>query len=128
MNLCKDFRNEWRAHLLPPAKLLRTTSTSRGHPFGDGNSRRVRLFTKQLAHQSGYEVDWERFGRSDIGRDLLYVARANSVNAVAMPHVQHESTRRKLISTKNIVDSSLAPSDLMRDVVKLECKLGLPVD
>jgi cell filamentation protein len=31
------------------------------HLFSDGNSRTLRTFTKQLAKEAGYEVDWERF-------------------------------------------------------------------
>jgi len=50
------------------------------HPFSDGNSRTLRTFTRQLSYEAGYVVDWERFSRSDVGRDLLYTARDLSVN------------------------------------------------
>ena len=53
------------------------------HPFSDGNSRTLRTFTKQLANASGYELEWERFGRESGGRDALYVARDLTVNQLA---------------------------------------------
>ena len=55
------------------------------HPFADGNSRTLRAFTRQLAREAGYELDWERFNQTAKGRDALYVARDLSVNAIALP-------------------------------------------
>lgn len=88
------------------------------HPFSDGNSRTLRTFTKQLAKESGYEVEWERFGRSEVGRDLLYIARDLSVNELAKPHVQHENTMRQLILTRDRLDGNRALPDLLRDAVR----------
>lgn len=88
------------------------------HPFSDGNSRTLRTFTKQLAKESGYELDWERFGSSPAGRDLLYIARDRSVNELAKPHVQQESTMRKIIYTQDRLDGNRALPDLLRDAVR----------
>ena len=88
------------------------------HPFSDGNSRTLRTFTKQLANDSGYELDWERFDRSPAGRDLLYIARDRSVNALAMPHVQHEQNMRKLIYTRDRLDGNRALPELLLDAVR----------
>jgi cell filamentation protein len=88
------------------------------HPFSDGNSRTLRTFTKQLAKEAGYEVDWERFGRSDIGRDLLYIARDRSVNALAKPHVQHKNTLREILHTQDRLDGNRDLPDLLRDAVR----------
>lgn len=88
------------------------------HPFSDGNSRSLRTFTKQLANESGYELDWARFGRSPAGRDLLYIARDRSVNELAKPHVQHEQTMRKIIHTQDRLDGNRALPDLLRDAVR----------
>ena len=41
------------------------------HPFKDGNSRTLREFTRQLAKESGYRIDWERFNQQPAGRDIL---------------------------------------------------------
>ena len=88
------------------------------HPFSDGNSRTLRTFTKQLAKEAGYELDWERFGRSDVGRDLLYIARDRSVNELAKPHVQHENTMRKILHTQDRLEGNRALPDLLRDAVR----------
>ncbi|MDR3157452.1 MAG: Fic family protein [Zoogloeaceae bacterium] len=44
------------------------------HPFREGNSRTLRTFTDQLARESGYELNWEKFSGEE-ARDLLYIAR-----------------------------------------------------
>jgi len=88
------------------------------HPFRDGNSRTLRTFTRQLAKQSGYEIDWERFAHSDAGRDLLYIARDLSVNELAKPHVQHENTMRKILYTQTRLDGNRDLPDLLRDAVR----------
>jgi cell filamentation protein len=88
------------------------------HPFSDGNSRTLRTFTKQLANESGYELDWERFGRSDVGRDLLYIARDRSVNELAKPNIQHENTMRKILHTQDRLDGNRPLPDLLRDAVR----------
>jgi len=88
------------------------------HPFRDGNSRTLRTFTRQLAKQVGYEIDWERFSRSDAGRDLLYIARDLSVNELARPHVQHENTMRKILYTQTRLDGNRDLPDLLRDAVR----------
>ena len=88
------------------------------HPFSDGNSRTLRTFTQQLAKESGYELDWERFGRNAVGRDLLYIARDLSVNELAKPHVQHENTMRKILHTQGRLEGNRALPDLLRDAVR----------
>src|SRR6218665_23082 len=88
------------------------------HPFDDGNSRTLRIFTRQLAKESGYELDWERFNRSDTGRDLLCIARDHCVNELAKPHIQHENTMRNILHTRDRVEGNLALPDLLRDAVR----------
>lgn len=88
------------------------------HPFSDGNSRTFRTFTKQLAKESGYELDWERFARSDVGRDLLYIARDRSVNELAKPHVQSKSAMQKIMYTQDRLKTNQRLPDLLRDVVR----------
>ena len=88
------------------------------HPFSDGNSRTLRTFTKQLARSAGYALDWERFGNIDVGRDLLYVARDLSVNALAMPNVQNESTMQRILYTTDRLQGNRTLPDLLRDAVR----------
>ena len=88
------------------------------HPFGDGNSRTLRSFTRQLAREAGYAVDWERFSRSDVWRYLLYIARDLSVNELAKPQLQHENTLRNIQYTQDRLDGNRALPDLLRDAVR----------
>jgi cell filamentation protein len=88
------------------------------HPFSDGNSRTLRTFTKQLAAAAGYEVYWERFDRSNVGRDLLYIARDRSVNELAKPHIQNANTMRQIVYTQDRLDGNRDLPDLLRDAVR----------
>lgn len=88
------------------------------HPFRDGNSRSLREFTRQLAEASGYTLDWERFGRSPHGRDVLYIARDRSVNELAMPHLQHDSTKRAVNLTTYQFEGNRDLPDLLRDAIR----------
>jgi cell filamentation protein len=87
------------------------------HPFLDGNSRTLRAFTGQLAREAGYAIDWDRFSRTPIGRDLLYIARDRSVNEIAKPHIQHPYTMKKVINTLDRTYGNRALPELLRDVV-----------
>ena len=72
------------------------------HPFSDGNSRTLRTFTKQLAREAGFELDWERFGQSDKGRDALYVARDLAVNEIALPKM---ASHHAMVRVAHAIDS-----------------------
>jgi len=95
------------------------------HPFNDGNSRSLREFTRQLAQASGYVIAWERFADSPIGRDLLYIARDLSVNALALPHLQHLATKRDVTFTMDMLEGNRDLPDLLRDVIRPEPGKGL---
>lgn len=88
------------------------------HPFSDGNSRTLRTFTKQLARESGFHLDWERFGGSDVARDLLYIARDRSVNELAKPHIQHENTMRRIVLTQDRLEGNRTLPEMLRDAVR----------
>lgn len=88
------------------------------HPFSDGNSRTLRTFTKQLANEAGFELDWARFSKNDTGRDLLYIARDITVNQLAKPHIQTESTMRRIVHTIDRVAGNRDLPDLLRDAVR----------
>lgn len=88
------------------------------HPFSDGNSRTLRVFTKQLAKGAGYDLDWERYNQSAAGRDRLYIARDLSVNRLAMPLVQHDNTMRQIVyATDRLAGNKDLPA-LLRDAVR----------
>lgn len=73
------------------------------HPFADGNSRTLRSFTRQLARESGYDLDWTRLGQTPQGRDTLYVARDLSVNRIAKPQLKDFATVRNVDHTELIL-------------------------
>ena len=76
------------------------------HPFADGNSRTLRTFTKQLANEAGYELDWERFNRSAGTRDALYVARDKTVNAIALPQMTNERSMMRIVGSMDRLDAN----------------------
>lgn len=49
------------------------------HPFKDGNSRTLRIFTAQLASNAGYRLDWNTTNVDAASRDQLYMARDKEV-------------------------------------------------
>jgi cell filamentation protein len=53
------------------------------HPFAEGNSRTLREFTRQIAQNAGFEVQWEK---TEPNKDELYMARDMGVN-------DHDNTR-----------------------------------
>jgi cell filamentation protein len=88
------------------------------HPFADGNSRTLRSFTKQLANEAGFTIDWERFNQSPAGRDILYIARDLSVNEISEAHLQSTETQRAVSSTMLRLGTNRSLPDLMRDAVR----------
>ena len=88
------------------------------HPFCDVNSRTLRTFTRQLAAQAGYALDWGKFNQNPTGRDLLYIARDRSVNDIALKHVQDEQAKRQIVYTMDRLESNRALPDLLRDVIR----------
>ena len=88
------------------------------HPFPDGNSRTLREFTRQLVDESGYRLDWEQFGKSPVGRDLLYIARDRSVNKLALPHIRHAGTKRDVMMTMDQFEGNRDFPNLLRDAVR----------
>jgi cell filamentation protein len=88
------------------------------HPFSDGNSRTLRTFTKQLAKEAGYDLDWTRFNQNDAGRDVLYIARDRSVNELAKPHIEHEQSMRKIVITLDRLEGNRDLPSLLRDAIR----------
>lgn len=65
---------------LSKSDLARTLSQWYGdldylHPFSEGNSRTLREFTRELALQAGYDLDWYSTDAGAQTRSALYVAR-----------------------------------------------------
>ncbi|MDP3653513.1 MAG: Fic family protein [Rhodoferax sp.] len=60
------------------------------HPFIEGNSRSLRVFTAQWACTVGYQLHWGTASADAATRDRLYVARDLEVTARAFPGLDFE--------------------------------------
>ena len=59
------------------------------HPFPDGNSRTLREFTRTLALEAGYELDWKK-----IPHETLYAARDVEVNKISIAQFQNNPNQK----------------------------------
>ena len=89
------------------------------HPFPDGNSRTIRAFTKQLAHEAGFDLDWSGFNATPALRDGLYAARDNAVNRLALPRIEHEHAMRKIISSMEALKTYPNMHKLLSGAIRL---------
>lgn len=88
------------------------------HPFRDGNSRTLRTFTKQIAKESGFSLNWEELNKNPAGRDILYIARDISVNKIALTQANSEGTKRDILFTLDQLGNNRDMRSLMRDIVQ----------
>ncbi|QCE35321.1 DUF1738 domain-containing protein [Acetobacteraceae bacterium] len=103
------------------------------HPFLDGNTRTLRIFTQQLSQEAGYDLRWERFNRiaDRRGRDILYIARDMAVNEIALPNIRFDETRTFVqgsmdyfkenghTSLEKLLGSVITPYQLHREIEHL---------
>lgn len=88
------------------------------HPFRDGNSRTLRTFTKQIAKESGFSLNWEELNKNPAGRDILYIARDISVNKIALTQANSDGTKRDIQFTLDQLGNNRDLHSLMRDIVQ----------
>lgn len=89
------------------------------HPFADGNSRTLRTFTRQLAKDAGYELDWTMLANGTAARDTLYVARDNQVNRLAQAFIVDFAVRRETLYSMDVLAGNPGLRDLLaRAIVK----------
>ena len=95
------------------------------HPFEEGNSRTLREFTRQLAMESGYQLDWDIFNRSSVGGDILYIARDLSVNRISLSNgISSLENERDVFTTIEKLKENRDLQTLLYDAVRpLECSL-----
>lgn len=60
------------------------------HPFREGNSRILRTFTRQLAREAGFTLDWSPSKADGVARDRLYRARDAAVIQRAFPGLDEQ--------------------------------------
>lgn len=88
------------------------------HPFKDGNSRTLRTFTKQIAKESGYALEWEALNKNPAGRDILYIARDISVNKIALTLAKNDGTKRDITFTLDQLGNNKDMHALMKDIIQ----------
>jgi cell filamentation protein len=96
------------------------------HPFREGNSRSLREFTRQLADESGYNLDWTRFNKNIYGRDVLYLARDKSVNELAYPSILDPEIKRDVVFSMDALASNRDMPDLLKDAILPQERNRLP--
>lgn len=70
------------------------------HPFVDGNSRTLRVFIAEVANESGFKVDWDRYAYSKEAQEELYAARDVEVNSLALQYM--DIGRFKVLAEESI--------------------------
>jgi len=88
------------------------------HPFLDGNSRTLREFTRQLANDSGYKVDWERFVINPAGRDHLYLARDLSVFERSINEIKDDQLLHQVLISQYRLKENRHFPDLVKDAIQ----------
>jgi cell filamentation protein len=88
------------------------------HPFYEGNSRTLRVFTGQLAKASGYELEWEKLNRSETTRDLLCIARDRAVGELAVGRIRSEMNERTVLYDMDRNSSSPSLSELVAAITR----------
>ncbi|MDR3300251.1 MAG: Fic family protein [Candidatus Accumulibacter sp.] len=88
------------------------------HPFQDGNSRTLRTFTKQLAKESGYAIDWNRFNQSEHTRNLLYIARDRAVGEIAQKKISNHDNLRDVVYCMDRYGKNPSLLDLLQKAIR----------
>ena len=81
------------------------------HPFQDGNSRTLRTFTRQIAADAGYELNWGKLELRQDGADLLCIARDKGVNQLALSTLQDNEN---ILLVQNMLTRLEACPDLVQ--------------
>ena len=80
------------------------------HPFNEGNSRALRFFTAQFAHEAGYRLDWDIGIENPDAENALYVARDQAImnrkypNGVGLPVTIRQALYRDHENTLSLKD------------------------
>ena len=86
------------------------------HPFPDGNSRTLRVFTKQFAARFGYQLDWARFNLNQTTRDSLYIARDVAVNNIAIKYSGNQYEKNMLRQQNSQFESNKTLHDVFKEI------------
>jgi cell filamentation protein len=81
------------------------------HGFYEGNSRTLREFTRELAAEAGFKLDWVQSGVGTAERNALYIARDLAVLERAFPDLTPENAK-----DRREYEASIIIDDLKRAV------------
>lgn len=105
------------AAAMPVALAKLYSAIDYAHPFNDGNSRSLRIFTRQLAKAAGYTLNWEALGHDSFAQARLYVARDLAVNALALPNVRSDSNRRDAQFALDVLAQNPSLEELLKKAI-----------
>jgi cell filamentation protein len=88
------------------------------HPFREGNSRTLRTFTRQLARESGYDLDWIRFNATAGTRDSLYIARDKAVSKIVLAYLPESEVKYKIMDSVTQFKNRPDLHELIRGAVR----------
>ena len=88
------------------------------HPFYEGNSRTLRTFTRQLAREAGYDLDWKRFNADAHTRDLLCIARDRSVGELAAMEIRDDQNLRAVVFCIDKYEKNPGLADLLQSAIR----------
>src|SRR3546814_18274818 len=91
------------------------------HPFREGNSRTLRVFTDQLASATGHDLDWQLTGRDADNRNRLYMARNRAVIDRAYPALDEAralATNARAEYEASVTHQTIGRAHRLREVVR----------
>ncbi|GHU37385.1 hypothetical protein AGMMS50256_35260 [Betaproteobacteria bacterium] len=88
------------------------------HPFHEGNSRTLRTFTRQIAKEAGYDLNWQRFNTNAHTRDLLYIARDRGVGDLAVLEIRDDSNLRAVVFCMDKYEKNPGLADLLQSTIR----------
>jgi len=95
------------------------------HPFDDGNSRTLRVFTNQLADEAGFELAWENFNNNENGKNILYIARDIAVNKIIVNTHSNDAVKRDAQLILNMLTEYKSLQQLLPAVIKSKHQIKL---
>lgn len=85
------------------------------HPFQDGNSRTLRTFTRQLAREAGYTLEWGKLSRTPQARDNVCIMRDHAVNKLAMTWLVDATVQRDVQTSLDMLHYGSGKLELLFD-------------
>lgn len=91
------------------------------HPFSEGNSRTLRIFTEQLANENGFSLNWQKTNLNEMTRDDFYIARDYAVRDLAATKLapNSEALYRLKINQASFADNITLANIIENNIEKI---------